>query len=265
MEHTEAVPATIDQLTVVAPEVDIFLAHAMSMPRTVMYVNAHVFNLASTDTSLMQALKQADMVYCDGAGVQLGAAILKQQMPHRLTSTDWLDRFVETCIRNNRSLFLMGGKRGIAEKAAQRLRNAHSEVNIVGCHHGYFPKGGIENAGVIRIVNQAAPDFLIVGFGSPIQEAWIARNRAALNVPTVWCVGAMMDFVSGSVRRAPLWMRERRLEWLHRLWLNPKGMWPRYLVGNLWFVGRMLRRRWQLETSRSERTQDANRHRLPAA
>ncbi len=257
--------ARIEGLTIAAPEVKTFLERALAFPRTVMYVNVHVLNLAASDRKLARSLRSADLVYCDGAGVQIGARLLKQHLPRRLTSTDWIDAFCETCTRNGRSIYLLGGRRGVAERAAAALMQSHPGLPMAGCHHGYFEKEGEESRRVIQRINRAHPDFLIVGLGTPVQELWVHRNRAALDVPTVWCVGAMMDFLSGTVPRAPVWMCERKLEWLHRLWLEPGRMWRRYLVGNLLFLGRMLRGRWELETVRSERTSDENRHRLPAA
>lgn len=257
--------ATIDGLTVVAPEVNVFLARAMARPRTVMYVNAHVFNLAASDAGLMHALRSADMVYCDGAGVQIGAQILGQTIPRRLTSLDWIDGFADACVRHDRSVFLLGGRPGVAERAAKHLTTAHPKLSIAGCHYGYFEKKGPASASVVRLINRTAPDFLIVGFGSPTQELWVHGNRSSLNVPTVWCIGAMMDFLSGTVSRAPAWMCERKLEWLHRLYIEPGRMWRRYLVGNVIFIGRMCRRRWDIETCRSERRPDEDRHRLSAA
>ena len=257
--------AHIDGLTVVAPALRDFLARAMARPRTVMYLNAHVFNLASADSRVMRALRSADMVYCDGAGIQIGARLLRQTLRRRLTSVDWIDAFAQACVARRRSLYLLGGRPGIASRAAALLRRRHPGLLVAGTHHGYFAKHGSDTTSVIRRVNAGTVDILIVGFGSPLQEMWVHANRARLDVPTVWCVGAMMDFITGSVPRAPAWMRERKLEWLYRLGVEPRRMWRRYLLGNVFFLGRMLRRRWDIETKRSQRTPDEDRHRLSAA
>jgi N-acetylglucosaminyldiphosphoundecaprenol N-acetyl-beta-D-mannosaminyltransferase len=96
---------------------------------------------------------------------------------------------------------------------------------------------------VIALVNASKADILLVGFGTPVQERWIAHNFQALHVPVVWAVGALVDFVAGKQRRAPEWMLAHDLEWLGRLAAEPRRMWRRYLVGNPLFFYRVIKQR----------------------
>jgi N-acetylglucosaminyldiphosphoundecaprenol N-acetyl-beta-D-mannosaminyltransferase len=82
-----------------------------------------------------------------------------------------------------------------------------------------------------------------VGFGTPIQEKWIDKNFEDLNIRVVWAMGAVMDYITGKVSRAPVLMRRYGLEWLYRLIIEPKRMWRRYLVGNLVFFYRIMKQR----------------------
>ena len=96
---------------------------------------------------------------------------------------------------------------------------------------------------MIDSVKEACPDILLVGMGTPCQEKWIAKYRENLEVPVVWAVGALFDFVVGVQPRGPRWMLDHGLEWLYRLFSNPMRLWRRYLIGNPIFILRVLRQR----------------------
>jgi N-acetylglucosaminyldiphosphoundecaprenol N-acetyl-beta-D-mannosaminyltransferase len=95
----------------------------------------------------------------------------------------------------------------------------------------------------LSAINQARPDLLFVGMGTPIQERWVAEHRDALDAPVVWCIGAAADFVAGAQRRAPAWMTRHGLEWRGRRAADPRRLLGRYVVGNPVFIGRVLRQR----------------------
>jgi N-acetylglucosaminyldiphosphoundecaprenol N-acetyl-beta-D-mannosaminyltransferase len=93
-------------------------------------------------------------------------------------------------------------------------------------------------------MNQVRPDIVLVGMGSPTQEKWIARHRAEIDAPVVWAVGALFDFVTGRIRRGPVWMTEHGFEWACRLVAEPRKLWRRYLIGNPRFIARVVRSRF---------------------
>ena len=84
---------------------------------------------------------------------------------------------------------------------------------------------------------------LFIGMGTPTQEKWIAAHRGELEVPVVWAVGALFDFVAGVQPRGPRWMLDNGLEWLYRLCSDPRRLWHRYLIGNPLFLARVIRQR----------------------
>jgi N-acetylglucosaminyldiphosphoundecaprenol N-acetyl-beta-D-mannosaminyltransferase len=96
---------------------------------------------------------------------------------------------------------------------------------------------------VIGAVNASGADIVIVGFGMPLQEDWVGRNRAEIAAPVVLTGGAVFDYVSDALRRPPRWMTTRGLEWLGRLLIEPRRLWTRYVVGNPLFIVRVLRAR----------------------
>jgi N-acetylglucosaminyldiphosphoundecaprenol N-acetyl-beta-D-mannosaminyltransferase len=208
--------------------------------QTIMYLNVHVANCAARDHGLRDALGAADLVYCDGAGIRLGAWLLGQNPPPRLTGADFIWDLAALSAERGFSLFWIGGRAGVARRAVARLADRCPGLEIAGTHHGFFAKQGSETTAVISEVNASRPDIVLVGLGTPMQESWVTLHRAAIEAPVVWCIGATADFIAGEVPRGPRWMVDNGLEWLHRLWAEPRRMWRRYAVGNPIFLLRIL-------------------------
>ena len=208
--------------------------------KRVMYVNAHVLNQSREDPGLREALEGADLVYCDGYGVRLAAKALSAEIPHRMTGADWIWDLAALCEQQDRSVYLLGCDPGVAAQAGQRLRRAHPKLRVVGTHHGYFDIGSGHDERVIEDINTRKPDILLVGMGTPKQEIWAQRTVHRLNCDVLWSVGALFDFVSGRVPRAPASLSDNGLEWIFRLAIEPKRMWRRYLVGNPVFLHRVM-------------------------
>ena len=171
--------------------------------------------------------------------MRLAARILGSHLPARMTGADWIDPFCRNAETRGLRLYVLGGRPGVAVEACRRLRVRYPELRIVGCDQGYVQEPA-QTVRAIEDINRARPDVLMVGMGTPEQERWIAANRAALDVPVCWAVGALFDYVAGVAPRGPRWMLDHGLEWLYRLWLEPGRMAGRYLIGNPLFVVRVL-------------------------
>jgi N-acetylglucosaminyldiphosphoundecaprenol N-acetyl-beta-D-mannosaminyltransferase len=208
--------------------------------KRVMYVNAHVLNESREDPALRAALKDADLVYCDGYGVRLAAKALSAEIPHRMTGADWIWDLAARCEERDASVYLLGGDPSVAAQAGQRLRRSHPGLRVVGTHHGYFEIDSGHDERVIEDINACRPDILLVGMGTPKQEIWAQRTVDRLDCSVLWGVGALFDFVSGRVPRAPASLSDNGLEWIFRLAIEPQRMWRRYLVGNPVFLSRVL-------------------------
>lgn len=216
-------------------------ARQNTQQRVVHYLNIHVANTAFGNVALKQILQVSDLVYCDGAGIVLGAKLLGQHIPTRLTSADWFLDMLGAFAEKKCSVFLLGGEPGVPELALQAINEQVPHHSVVGLHHGYILKDAVLEDVVIAQINALNPDVLIVGFGTPLQEFWIERNRHRLqNVPVIYAIGAVMDFVSGHVSRCPRWMGDAGFEWLYRLFTEPNRLLGRYVLGNPWFLSRMV-------------------------
>lgn len=136
--------------------------------------------------------------------------------------------------------FFYGGALGVPEQLTERLQTRFPGLHVVG---GYSPPfralSAAEDADVVRRINAARPDVVWVGLSTPKQEWWMSEHRDRLTAPVFIGVGAAFDFHAGLKRQAPRWMQRSGLEWLFRLWTEPRRLWRRYLRNNplfLWHI-----------------------------
>ena len=207
---------------------------------TVGYANVHGVLLARRNPEFQRHLRQLDIVFCDGYGLRLGARVLGHPLPERYTAPDWIDGFAA---RGHR-LFLLGSRPGVAERAGAVL-HARSGAVIAGTHHGYFDPTSAQNEELLAQIHAASPDIIVVGMGMPRQEAWALTQRARHDTPVVLCVGALFDYLAGVIPRGGPWLTDHGLEWLSRLWFEPRRLWRRYLIGNPTFAVLVLREWWR--------------------
>ncbi len=203
----------------------------------VAYANVHVVNQALSEPGLSDFLRDADLVYCDGNGVRLGAHILGKSLPARMTGADWIWDLAAAAEGRWR-IFWLGGKPGVSAAAVTRLIERHPGL-IMESDHGFHERSGPADQACIERINAFDADILLVGMGTPEQEQWVSERRHDLNAKVVWCLGATADVVSGAEQRGPTWLNGRA-EWIARLVQNPKKMWRRYLLGNPAFLMRVL-------------------------
>lgn len=207
--------------------------------------NAMSYNLAFEQAWFREYMNRANWILLDGVGLQIAAKILGYEPPSRMTWADFIPNLAGLCGSKNFSLFFLGGKPGIAQKAADRLTSRFKNLRIVGTHHGYFDKAldSRENETVIEQINYLRPDLLLVGFGMPIQELWLKENWERLNASVGLTCGGFFDILSGELPRPPRWMCNSGLEWLGRLMIEPSRLWRRYLFGNSLFLYRLFKER----------------------
>lgn len=201
-------------------------------------VNADMLNQSFTNNWLRSFISSADIVQAESSGVLLGAKLKGKSLAYKITSNEVVYALAKAWEDKDYSIYLLGGPEGQAEVAAAKLHELYPNFNIVGCHRGHLNE--TETTEVIQLINTAKPSILMVGFGCPIQEEWIAKHRSSLNVPLLWPIGNLTSFVSGNVKTAPQWMKDFGLEWLYRFYQEPRRMWRRYIIGNPLFVFRVL-------------------------
>lgn len=213
--------------------------------KLILNVNSNCLNLAYEHTWLRDFLNSVDLVFCDGVGVMMAARILGKRLPERIPFTDWDWGLGSESEHRGYSLFLLGARAGVAERAAERLTATYPQLRIAGTHHGYFDhdKDSEENRELVRAISAARPNMLIVCLGMPLQERWLMENWDEIDANVAMVGGAALDYMAGDVPRPPLWMRQHSLEWLGRMLIEPRRLWRRYLVGNSLFLMRVFRQR----------------------
>jgi N-acetylglucosaminyldiphosphoundecaprenol N-acetyl-beta-D-mannosaminyltransferase len=218
----------------------------LSQKTVIGHVNVRAMNLAYELPWYKNFFNQtANLVFCDGFGVLLGAKLMGYSMrsEHRMTCPDYIEDLALACERHDVSLFLVAGEPEVVDKALLKLKAAAPHLRISG-HHGYFEKSGLENDRVVQQINEFKPGILYIGFGMPMQEKWIMENFNRLDAKVFLPLGACLDFYTDTVYRGPRWMTDRGMEWLSRLFAEPSRLWGRYVIGNPLFFYRLLKRRF---------------------
>jgi N-acetylglucosaminyldiphosphoundecaprenol N-acetyl-beta-D-mannosaminyltransferase len=184
---------------------------------------------AQHDTSFKHVLNDADLVVPDG----MPLIWLGRKRGFALDRRVYGPELMETFCRLTRAKyrhFFYGGVHGVAENLAELL-HSRSGALIAGTHSPPFRALTTkEDAEVVRNIHDAAPDVLWIGLSTPKQEKWMHEHKNSLHVPVMIGVGAAFDLLTGQVKQAPLWMRQGGLEWLFRLWQEPRRLWRRYLI-----------------------------------
>jgi len=203
-------------------------------------VNVHAINTAWNDPDFRHILNNADLVFVDGAGVQLGARLCGMRFGERLTPADWIDDMLRLCVRERWSIFWLGDTDEVGAAFERRLKEKHPDLLFAGRHHGFFNREGPENDAVVDKINTSGARILMVGMSMPIQEKWIWANRDRLTPSVRLALGGLARIVTGHIRRGPRWMTQNGLEWLYRLCVQPRYTWRRYVLGNPLFLLRVL-------------------------
>lgn len=180
--------------------------------------NAEIAYEALHDGQLREMLNGADLMLPDGAGVVLASKLLRTPVKQKVAGVDFAAGLLGILERNGQSLYLLGGKTGIGELAAQKMLEAHPLLRIAGIADGYFR----DEAPVIEKINASGADALFVCLGAPKQERFMVQHQQELHVHLMAGLGGSLDAFAGTVQRAPAWMIRLNLEWLYRLIREPK-------------------------------------------
>jgi alpha-1,3-mannosyltransferase len=215
-------------------------AVAESRPLKIAFANANSLTVAARSSQLRAAL-QDFCVLNDGIGLDIASRFkFGVPFPENLNGTDFLPFYLANSSHGLR-LYLLGATPDVAETAAEVFRRDYPRHTVVGFHHGYLRAG--DDGAICADIAAAKADVVLVSMGNPLQELWIAKNAAATGAKLLFGVGALFDFVSGRVPRAPQWLRSLRCEWIYRLGREPRRLWRRYLIGNAVFLKSVLRER----------------------
>ena len=239
----------VNKLTYEKVLVDILSAINFNRKLFIITANAEALTLTQKDNKFKDIVNKADLVTADGIGpiwaarflnykiskiflrflevpflalLSLLAIIfypphLKKILPERVSGSDLFWEIVHRAYEMDKSVFLLGGKKGVALKVKEKLEQKFKGIKIAGAYAGYP-----EERGLVERINQTNPDILFVAWGQPKQEKWIAKNLTKLNAKVFIGIGGTFDFVVGKVKRAPKIFQKLGIEWLWRLFQEPK-------------------------------------------
>ncbi|GAB4455796.1 MAG: hypothetical protein OHK0029_12480 [Armatimonadaceae bacterium] len=210
-------------------------------PAQVSFVNADCANIAYKNTAYRSVLQDSEFVLADGIGMKLAGKLLRREIKQNVNGTDLFPRLCAALEGTEHSIYFLGGQPEIPERVAQWVQTHYPQVRIAGTQHGYFAPE--DEGAVIQQIRASGASLLLVAFGAPRQDMWVAEHLAATGVAVGMGVGGLFDFYSGNKPRAPQWVREMGMEWLFRLLVEPRRLWKRYVVGNVIFLSHVLRER----------------------
>lgn len=211
----------------------------------------HVVMLQDNE-ELKAAYADAAMVVADGFPLIVASRLLGSPLPERVAGSELVEVFFDHLAERDCAtrVYLLGAMPGVADRAAARIQERWSHVDIVGTHSPPFgfEQSDEESNEILRRIDDADPEVVIFGVGAPKQELWTHRFRDQLEGRVIFCVGATIDFLAGEKPQAPVWMRRTGLEWLHRCASEPKRLAKRYLTGAVIFP-QIVYREWKKRRS----------------
>lgn len=227
MSRVELLGIPIDPLTKSQAVDWVAEALAQERPRLLVSINPERMMQALRDPAFAAVLRRADLSLADGAGVLWAARRLGRPLPDRVAGVDFLSALAARGAAQGWRFFFLGGDPGVAEAAGAALRTSFPGFHLVGTYGGSpDPSDDLASVAAIRA---SRAQLVFVAYGGGGEEAWLARNLAASGALVGMGVGGAFDFISGRARRAPAFMREHGLEWLHRLGHQP-WRWRRMLA-----------------------------------
>lgn len=205
--------------------------------------NSEIVVIAEKDPAFRDVILSADLVIPDGIGLVYASRMLHKPLHERVTGIDFLEGALSRLAATGQTVYFLGGKPGVAAKAATAMEDKYPGLVVAGAADGYFDSENEDE--VVESINASGADLLCVALGAPKQEFFIERNKARLDVSVAVGVGGSFDVFAGEVKRAPQFYQDNGLEWLYRLAQQPARIkraatLPRFMA--MVFLGRGRRR-----------------------
>lgn len=204
-------------------------------PCFVVTANLDFATQAARDVELQRIFVEAELVVCDGTPLVWASRLTGKPLRERVAGSDLVPRLAAMGAAPGWKLFLLGGDAGSLAAAIANLETAYPGLRVSGYSPPFKRFHEMDHGDILRRIQEAAPDVLLVAFGCPKQEKWIYAHYRTAGVPVSIGVGATVDFLAGKVRRAPGWLGKLGLEWVYRLAQEPRRLLGRY-AGNLTFL-----------------------------
>ncbi len=211
------------------------------IPHQVVTVNIDFLRQAQNDDLFMETINHSSLAIADGMPLVWASGWMGDRLPERVAGVELVEHCCRFACEAGYRIFLLGGEEGVPDAAARVLVERHPGLQVVGA---YSPPVGPfseeEDRKMVDMIKQAQPHILLVAFGAPKQDIWIAKHQRQIGVPLAIGVGGVFNFLTGRVRRAPVWMQQRGLEWLYRVTQEPGRLWKRYFINDMPIVAKLV-------------------------
>jgi N-acetylglucosaminyldiphosphoundecaprenol N-acetyl-beta-D-mannosaminyltransferase len=227
---------------------------ASRQPHYFVTANVDFLVQAQEDIELRRILFDAHLVLCDGTPLFWASRLLGNPLPERVAGADLVPLLLRAAAEKGYRVFLLGATPESATQAVQNLKKLHPNLIIADHYSPPFNKLlEMDHEEIKQRIVAAKPDLLFVSLGCPKQEKWISMHYRSLGVPVCAGVGATIDFLAGTVKRAPVWIQRIGAEWAYRLAQEPRRLFKRYFK-DFWVFGlKILSQLWHLQVrSRTE-------------
>lgn len=220
----------------------------LESPQVINTLNAHSFCIARKDAEFQNALMNSDILLADGISVVYASRVLTQKRPVKIAGADIHMFLLDYANTHGKRVFYLGSSEETLWQIRKKINQDFPNIRVETFSPPFkeeFSKE--ENQRMISKVNDFGTDILFVGMTAPKQEKWLENNKNEINAIISASIGAVFDFYSGNIQRAPGWMINSGLEWLYRLLKEPKRMWKRYIVNNNVFIYHMLKEKLRID------------------
>lgn len=219
-------------------------------------VNASSINELARNEELKQAYNNSDLINIDGMSLVWCLRFMGYKVPERVACPDLADDILAMAEKNKFSIFLFGTTETNLLLCKKNLHDNFPNLIIAGYRNGYYKED--EELAIIDFINSTSPDILFLGMTSPCKELFAEKYRNKLTAKYIFGVGGLFDILSGSKKRAPLWIQKIGMEWGYRFAQEPSRLWKRYLIGNLKFIWAVISEKYRMSSRNSQRNSSPN-------
>jgi N-acetylglucosaminyldiphosphoundecaprenol N-acetyl-beta-D-mannosaminyltransferase len=205
---------------------------ATVLPKLAFSMNGQALSLAEGKGPFRDAMLKADYIQADGQSLVIASRYLsKIVLPERIATTDFFHDAAEVAVKEGLSFYILGASEEEHQKAIENIKKNYPNLRIAGHRNGYFQPE--EEADICAAIVASGTDVLWIGLGKPKEQIFCIRNQQKLKgIGWIKTCGGLFDFLSGRNSRAPRWMQDNGLEWLHRLVNDPRRFFWRYMITN---------------------------------
>ena len=202
-------------------------------PHQHVVVNVDKIVKASRDASLKNIINNCDLINVDGMPVVWASKLLGKGLKERVTGIDLFYKLIAASEKNGWSIYFLGAREAVVCNVVEILKKQYPNLKIAGFRNGYWAEE--DEPTVVSNIQKSEPQLLFVAISSPKKEQFLAKYQNQMTVPFTMGVGGTFDVVTGLTKRAPNWMQKSGFEWLFRFLQEPKRMFRRYFINDMYF------------------------------